>query len=127
VFEIIYVSQNKGVKIDLNNTNLNNANFKLDKYIFVNLDRNNNSRINFTVDCGNAAYSIICTSGNKFYMKGALLGQFTIVGSILSTMTNSRFINVSENPDLILNIIPELRTKKYPMVTTSKVNLKYSQ
>lgn len=126
-FEIIYISQNKGVKIDLNNTNLNNANFKLDKYIFVNLDKSNNSRINFTLDCSNAAYSVICTKGNKFYMKGALLGQFTIVGSILDTMTTTRFINVSENPDLLLNIIPELRSKKYPMVTTSKVNLKYSQ
>ncbi len=129
-FEIIYISQNRGVKIDLKNTNLNNVNFKLDKYIFVNLDKSNNSRINFTLDCSNAtysAYSVICTKGNKFYMKGALLGQFTIVGSILDTMTTTRFINVSENPDLLLNIIPELRSKKYPMVTTSKVNLKYSQ
>ena len=126
-FEIIYISQNKGVKIDLNNANLNNPNFKLDKYIFVNLDKGNNSRINFTIDCTNAAYSLICTAGNKFYMKGALLGQFTTTGKILSTMTTTRFINVSENPDLLLNIIPELRSKKYPMVTTSKVYLKYSQ
>ncbi len=127
-FEIIYISQNKGVKIDLNNANLNNPNFKLDKYIFVNLDKDNNSRINFTIDCtNNAAYSVICTAGNKFYMKGALLGQFTITGSILDTMTTTRFINVSENPDLLLNIIPDLRLKKYPMVTTSKVYLKYSQ
>jgi hypothetical protein len=126
-FELIYLSQNKGVKIDLTNTNLNNVNFKLDKYIFVNLDKNNNSRINFTIDCTNAAYSVICTAGNKFYMKGALLGQFTITGNILSTMTNSRFINVSENPELILNLVPELRSKKYPMVTSSKINLKYSQ
>lgn len=126
-YELVYISQNKGVKIDLNNTNLNNVNFKLDKYIFVNLDKGNNSRINFTIDCTNAAYSVICAAGNKFYMKGALLGQFTITGNILSTMTTSRFINVSENPELILNIAKDLRSKKYPMVSTSKVNLKYSQ
>jgi hypothetical protein len=126
-YELVYISQNRGVKIDLKNTNLNNVNFKLDKYIFVNLDKGNNSRINFTVDCTNAAYSVICTAGNKFYMKGALLGQFTITGNILSSMTTSRFINVSENPELILNIAKDLRSKKYPLVTTSKINLKYSQ
>jgi adenine-specific DNA-methyltransferase len=43
---LVYISQNKGVKIDLNNTNLNNVNFKLDKYIFVEAFPTDNNKIN---------------------------------------------------------------------------------
>lgn len=124
-FEIITISQGKGIKIDLTNANLANANFKFDKYIFINLDPSNKSRISFYVDCSLATYSTIC-SGAKFYAKGAFFGQFIVDGQVKSTMTNSRFINITENPDLMLNLIPELRSKKYQLVSKTKVNLKYS-
>jgi hypothetical protein len=125
-FEIVTLSQGKGIKIDLNNTNLANTNFKFDKYLFINADPTNKSRVNFYMDCTLAAYSTIC-SGSQFIMKGGVFGPFSLQGTITSTMNNTKFINITENPEIMLNLIPELRIKKYQMISKTKVNLKYSQ
>ena len=125
-FEIINLSQGKGIKIDLTNTNLASTTFKFDKYLFVNLDPTNKSRVTFYMDCSLATYSTIC-SGSQFIMKGGIFGPFSLQGQIPTTMSNTKFINITENPEIMLNLVPELRVKKYQMISKTKVNLKYSQ
>jgi len=120
-FEIINISEGKGIRIDLNNSNIV-KNF--DKYVLINMDKNNRSRINFYVDCSNAAYSLIC-SGVKFNFKGALLGQFYISGKLNSIIENERFVRVHENADTLINLVGDLRSKKYQSVTSTIVILNY--
>jgi len=88
------------------------------------MDKNNRSRINFYVDCSNAAYSLIC-SGVKFNFKGALLGQFYISGKLNSIIENERFVRVHENADTLINLVGDLRSKKYQSVTSTIVILNY--
>lgn len=120
-FELINISEGKGIKIDLTNANIAK---KFDKYVLVNLDKNNRSRINFYVDCSNSAYSLIC-SGVRFNFKGALLGQFYISGRLNTAIENTRFIRIHENADVLINLVKDLRSKKYQTVSSTIVNLNY--
>lgn len=121
-FEIIGVSKGKGVLIDLTNENVL-KNF--DKYIFVNLDGSRSSRVTFKVDCTLDTYSTICVNNSAFNFKGALLGAFDFIGKLDTSVSNTKFIRIHENPDLLINLISSLRSKKYQMVSSSVVNLKY--
>jgi hypothetical protein len=120
-FEIINISKGKGVKIDLTNTNLT-KNFN--KFVLVNSDKGNKSRIHFYFDCLNASYSLIC-SGVKFNFKGALLGQFYISGRTNSIIAERRVIRIHENADILVNLVDALKSKKYQTVTSTILNLKY--
>lgn len=119
--EVIYVSEGRGVKIDLTNQNII-KNFN--KYVIVNSDKNNRSRINFYLNCASASYSLIC-SGVKFNFKGALLGQFYISGNTNTAIADKRFIRIHENADILINLVSDLRSKKYQTITSTIVNLKY--
>jgi len=114
-FEIISISKGAGIKINLTNENIN-KNF--DKYILINLDQSNKSRIIFNIDCNDSRFSLVC-GGKRFNFKGSLLGQFYIQGRINPAMSSSRFIRIHENADNILNLFQELRKKKYPTVTSN--------
>jgi hypothetical protein len=120
-FEIISISKGTGLKINLTNENiLKNFN----KYTLINLDKINQSRVIFTLDCENSNYYLIC-SGVKFNLKGSLLGQFFIQGKINPNMTNSRFIRIHENTDSIVTLFDELKKKKYPTVTSNIIYTKF--
>jgi len=120
-FEIINISEGKGVKIDLTNTNIV-KNFN--KYILINSDKENSSRIYFYVDCTKAAYSIIC-GGTRFNFKGSLLGQFYIDGKANNTIKDRRFIRIHENADTIVELSKEIRSKKYQNVSSTLIHLSY--
>jgi len=120
-FEIIYISEGRGLKLDLTNENITK---NYNKYVLINSDKNNKSRINFYIDCSSASYSLIC-SGTKFNFKGAVLGQFYISGKTNSTTDDRRFIRIHENADILIHLASELRSKKYQTVTSSIVNLIY--
>jgi len=120
-FEIIYVSEGKGVKLDLTNQNII-KNFS--KYIIINSDKNNRSRINFYLNCSDASYSLIC-SGTKFNFKGAILGHFYISGNANSTIDDKRFIRIHENADILINLSNELRTKKYGNTSSTLLFVQY--
>lgn len=121
-FEIIDISTGRGVLIDLTNTNIQKS---FDRYVLMNLDSRNKSRIKFKVDCNNqSSYSLIC-SGNVFNFKGAILGGFYLEGEVPEGLQNSRFIRIHENASILINLVKELRSNKYPTVTTTLVNLKY--
>lgn len=121
-FEIIDISTGRGVLIDLTNTNIQKS---FDRYVLMNLDSRNKSRIKFKVDCNNqSSYSLIC-SGNVFNFKGSILGGFYLEGEVPQSVQTSRFIRIHENASILINLVKELRSNKYPTVTTTLVNLKY--
>lgn len=120
-FEIIDISKGRGVLIDLTNTNITKS---FDKYVLMNIDSTNSSRIKFKVDCANINYSLIC-SGNVFNFKGAVLGGIYIEGEVPQSLQTSKFIRIHENASILVNLIKELRSNKYPTVTSTLVNLKY--
>jgi hypothetical protein len=120
-FEIINISKGKGLKIDLTNQNLAKS---FNKYILINSDSGNSSRINFYLDCRSADYSLIC-SGTKFNFKGAVLGQFYISGSANTLISDKRFIRIHENADLLINLTIDLKNRKYQSVSSTLIHLKY--
>jgi len=124
-YEIISIGTGRGILIDLSDQNLN-ANY--DRFYLQNLDRDNTSRIIFKIDCSPQTvdqYSTMCSGLNKFHFKGSLLGSFDLIGNISPDLNNSKLITLHENPDILINLVPELRSKKYPTVTSTLVNLKY--
>lgn len=123
-YEIIVVSKGKGVKIDLNNINIQDTTNIFDKYIIINLDKTV-SRISFIVNCDNSNYSLICTPGSTFYFKGLLVGKFDIDGRLNTGIDNNKFINISENTDLFMFLLRDIREDKKPLINTTKINLKY--
>jgi hypothetical protein len=120
-FEIINISKGRGVVIDLTNSNIT-KNF--DKYVLVNLDSINKSRIKFKLDCLDPNYSLIC-SGNLFNFKGSILGSLYLEGNVPQGISNSKFIRIHENASIVVSLANELRSKKYPTITSTLVNLKY--
>jgi hypothetical protein len=120
-FEIINISKGKGLKIDLTNQNLAKS---FNKYILINSDSGNSSRINFYLDCRSADYSLIC-SGTKFNFKGSVLGQFYISGTANTLISDKRFIRIHENADLLINLTIDLKNRKYQSVSSTLIHLKY--
>ena len=120
--EIIAVSKGAGILIDLTNENIAKS---FDKYIIINMDENRDSRVTFKIDCSDDRYSSICLFDNKFNFKGSLLGPFTLNGNIDSSLTDTKFIRIHENADTLIKLTSYLKSKKYQMVTSSLVNLKY--
>lgn len=122
-YEIIALSQGKGIKFDLNNTNISKT---IDKYIILNLDPKNLSRIQFYMDCNLDTYSNIC-SGGEFFMKGIIAGPFSLKGNVPTLLSSNKFVNITENPTLMLKVMGDLKKSKYQLITKTKLNLKYSQ
>ena len=120
-FEIIAISEGKGVRINLTNENLN-KNF--DRYILQNLDKDNRSRIMFYIDCNSPNYSIIC-SGINFNIKGSIQGQFLTSGFINGNIRDNIVITIHEDSDILVDLISEIRKKKIQNVSSTIIHLNY--
>jgi hypothetical protein len=120
-FEILTISKGRGLKFELTNDNIQK---NYNKYVFINFDKSNRSRIMFYLDCNLPAYSLIC-SGTKFNMKGSVLGQFYIDGYFNDIIQDTKFITIHENPDIIVNLFNEVKKSKIQTVSSTIIHLNY--
>lgn len=120
---IIYVAKNKYLYFDLTDTNIFTP---LENTYFVSTDGSNTQeRIVFNVDCSSPDYSYICTLDYEYHMKGGIYGDFKLVGNKNTKTQNKAFINIHQNPEILILLQKDLRSNKIFNVTRSKTIFKY--
>ncbi len=121
---IIYVAKNKQLYFDLTDLNIYN---NLENVYFVSTDKSNiKERIVFHVDCSDLEnYSLICGNRAVYHLKGGIYGDFKLIGNLSTQNEDRSFINISQNPDVLIYLQQDLRSYKMFNVTRSKTIFKY--
>lgn len=124
-YQIIALSKGRGINLNLDNNFVNGAGkVILNRYVFVNLDPNIPGRLRLTVDCQDPNYSLICNSNSSYNIKGSIIGAGILNFQNMLNQVSDRVI-IHENPDIAVHLTKDLRSKKYNLVTSSKVIVRY--
>lgn len=121
-FHIIAVSKGRGISFNLTNSFL--VNQKIDNFAFVNMSGNQPERIRFFADCSNANYSYICGNQFKYIFRAPIYGSYIVDFRNAPSNSGSNLV-ITENPDLLMQLIPVIRSKKMNLVTTTFININY--
>jgi hypothetical protein len=122
-FHILAVSKGRGLRIDLTNSFLQTQ--KIDNFAFVNMTGKLGERIRFFADCSNPNYSFICGNQFKYIVKAPIYGSVLFEFRNAPTSSACRNIVFTENPDILMNLIPAIRNKKLNVVTSTPINITY--
>ena len=122
-FHILAVSKGRGLRIDLTNSFLQTQ--KIDNFAFVNMTGKLGERVRFFADCSDPNYSFICGNQFKYIVKAPIYGSVLFEFRNAPTSSACRNIVFTENPDILMNLIPTIRNKKLNVVTSTPINITY--
>jgi len=121
-YQIVALSKGRGVTINLTNSFIEQA--RLGKYFFINLDSQIPGRVRFFIDCSSTEYSVLCGLPGSFNIVGNFTGNYFLdFRNMIENISNK--IVIHENPDIAIHLTKDLRSKKYNLVTSSKVIVRY--
>jgi hypothetical protein len=124
-YQIIALSKGRGINLNLTNDFIDGAGkVLLNRYVFVNLDPNIPGRLRLTADCSQPEYSKICQIGFSYSIKGSIIGGVVLNFQNMVNQISNRII-IHEDPDILIHLTKDLRSKKYNLVTNSKVIVRY--
>ena len=81
-------------------------------------------RIRFFADCSNPNYSYICGNQFKYIFRAPIYGSYIVDFKNAPSSSGSNLV-ITENPDLLMQLIPVIRSKKMNLVTTTFININY--